>query len=94
MSLSTSVSGALSKCPAPGDTTRNSSACVIPNHPVDTDNVQVEVGPAATSLKGAADYGVEISNHHSVSKLFVGSSTVRHCPVPRRNGENAAEESI
>ena len=94
MSLRTSVSGASSECPAPGDATRNSSACVIPNYPVDTENVQVEVGPAATSLRGAADYGVEISNHHSVSKLFVDSSIVRHCTVARRNGENAAEENI
>lgn len=94
MSLSTSVSGALSKCPAPGDATRNSSACVILNNPMDTENVPVEVGPAATSLRGATDYGVDISNHHSVPKLFVGSSTIRHCTVARRNGENAAEENI
>lgn len=46
--------------------------------------MQVEVGPAATSLRGAADYGVEISNHHLVSKLFVGSSIVRHCTCQKK----------
>lgn len=69
-SFSTSVSG---------DATRNSSACVIPNYPVNTENVHVEVGHAAISLRGAADYGIEISNHHSVSKLFGGSSTKNCC---------------
>lgn len=70
-----------------------SSACVIPHYPVDTENVQVEVGHSATSLRGAADYGVK-SNHQSVSKFFGVSSTVRHCSVARGNGENAEEENI
>lgn len=51
---------------------------------MNTENVHVEVGHAA-------DYGIEISNHHSVSKLF---GVVLQRTVARRNGENAAEENI
>lgn len=56
---------------------------------MNTENSHVGVGHVAVSLRGAADYGIEISNHHSVSKLF---GVVPQRTVARRNGENAAEE--